>query len=85
MRTRHTCICEDSEAKAKKDSGPRKYGKGYDAVGDDVLGEDEPELSDPGDDGYQNGPQEKDQFNGTGMDYDGITNEEPELEEILSD
>ncbi|KAJ6708637.1 O-FUCOSYLTRANSFERASE 16 [Salix koriyanagi] len=81
----HTCICEDSEAKAKKDSGPRKYGKGYDAVGDDVLGEDEPELSDPGDDGYQNGPQEKDQFNGTGMDYDGITNEEPELEEILSD
>ncbi|KAJ6336416.1 hypothetical protein OIU78_012918 [Salix suchowensis] len=65
--------------------GPRKYGKGYDAVGDDVLGEDEPELSDPGDDGYQNGPQEKDQFNGTGMDYDGITNEEPELEEILSD
>ncbi|KAF9686623.1 hypothetical protein SADUNF_Sadunf02G0008500 [Salix dunnii] len=81
----HTCICEDSEAKAKKDSGPRKYGKGYDALGDDVLGEDEPELSDPGDDGYQNGPQEKDQFNGTGMDYDGITNEEPELEEILSD
>ncbi|XP_061969534.1 O-fucosyltransferase 16-like [Populus nigra] len=77
----HTCICEDSEAKAKKDSGPGKYGKGY----DDVLGDDEPELPDPDDDGYQDGPQEKEQFNGTGMDYDGITNEEPELEEILSD
>jgi len=77
----HTCICEDSEANAKKDSGPGKYGKGY----DDVLGDDEPELPDPDDDGYQDGPQEKEQFNGTGMDYDGITNEEPELEEILSD
>ncbi|XP_011034893.1 PREDICTED: uncharacterized protein At1g04910-like [Populus euphratica] len=77
----HTCICEDSEAKAKKDSGPGKHGKGY----DDVLGDDEPELPDPDDDGYQDGSQEKEQFNGTGMDYDGITNEDPELEEILSD
>ncbi|KAL3593066.1 hypothetical protein D5086_011706 [Populus alba] len=86
----HTCICEDSEAKAKKNSGPRKYGKGYDALGDDIPSDyqnvdDEPELPDPDDDGDQDGSQEKGQFNETGMDYDELSNEEPELEEILSD
>ncbi|KAJ6680926.1 O-FUCOSYLTRANSFERASE 16 [Salix koriyanagi] len=86
----HTCICEDSEAKARKNSGPRKYGKGYDALEDDIPGDyqnvdDEPELPDPDDDGDQDGPQENGQFNETGMDYDELTNEEPELEEILSD
>ncbi|KAG6776661.1 hypothetical protein POTOM_020183 [Populus tomentosa] len=86
----HTCICEDSEAKAKRNSGPRKYGKGYDALGDDIPSDyqnvdDEPELPDPDDDGDQDGSQEKGQFNETGMDYDELSNEEPELEEILSD
>lgn len=86
----HTCICEDSEAKAKKDSGPRKYGKGYDTTFTDALNDyqnvdDELELPDPDDDGDQDGFQGKDLFNDTGLDYDGVTSEEPELEEILSD
>lgn len=86
----HTCICEDSEAKAKKDSGPRKYGKGYNVTGEDNTSEDpniddELELPDPDNDGDQEGPLEEDPFNGTGLDYEGFNSEEPELEEIVSD
>ncbi|KAJ9186360.1 hypothetical protein P3X46_001940 [Hevea brasiliensis] len=86
----HTCICEDSEAKAKKDSGPRKYGKGYNVTGedstnDDLNVDDEPELSEPDNDGDQEGTLEDDPLNGTGLDYEGFNSEEPELEEIVSD
>ncbi|KAF2310213.1 hypothetical protein GH714_007234 [Hevea brasiliensis] len=87
----HTCICEDSsEAKAKKESGPRKYGKGYNATGedstnDDLNVDDEPELPEPDNDGDQEGPLEDDPFNGTGLDYEGFNSEEPELEEMVSD
>ncbi|XP_041017749.1 O-fucosyltransferase 16 [Juglans microcarpa x Juglans regia] len=85
-----TCVCEDSDAKAKRDSGPRKYGKGYnptrkDAVIDDQNVDDEPEWLDMDDDEDQNDPLERGLFNGTGLDYDGATSDEPELEEILSD
>ncbi|KAG7971512.1 hypothetical protein I3843_07G137700 [Carya illinoinensis] len=85
-----TCVCEDSDAKAKRDSGPRKYGKGYsptrkDVVIDDQNVDDEPEWLDMDDDEDQNDPLERGLFNGTGLDYDGATSDEPELEEILSD
>ncbi|KAJ4849800.1 O-fucosyltransferase 16 [Turnera subulata] len=82
----HTCICEDSEAKAKVDFAPRKYGKGNEAMveDDDQNVEDEVET-DPDNDGEDDGPQENGVFNGTGLDYDGFSNEEPELEEIVSD
>ncbi|XP_062165419.1 O-fucosyltransferase 16 [Alnus glutinosa] len=84
-----TCICEASEAKAKKDSGPRKFGKGYDATRKDVVIDDqnvdeEPEWSeDYGED--QNELFERGLFNGTGLDYDGAISDDPELEEMLSD
>ena len=85
-----TCICEDSQAKAKKDSGPRKYGKGYDTtrkddvIIDDQNADDEPEWPDT-DDYDLNVPLEKGLFNGTLLDYDGATSDYGELEEMLSD
>ncbi|ESR48576.1 O-fucosyltransferase 16 [Citrus sinensis] len=86
-----TCICEDSEARTKKDSVPRKYGKGDSLtrkevmVSDDQNDEDDPEWSDPDDDEDQRGLQDKELNNGTVLDYDSIISEEPELEEMLSD
>ncbi|XP_030950896.1 O-fucosyltransferase 16 [Quercus lobata] len=85
-----TCICEDSQAKAKKDSGPRKYGKGYDAprkddvIIDDQNADDEPEWPDT-DDYDLNVSLEKGLFNGTVLDYDGASSDYGELEEMLSD
>lgn len=83
-----TCICEASEAKSKKDSGPRKFGKGYDATRKDVIDDqnvdEEPEWSeDYGED--QTELFERGVFNGTGLDYDGAISDDPELEEMLSD
>ncbi|XAR61558.1 hypothetical protein NMG60_11016014 [Bertholletia excelsa] len=85
------CICEDSEAREKMDSGPRKLGKGNGAerkdVGgavDDQNGDDEPELFDPDDEDDQNGPVGK-AFNITNLDYETLATEEPELDELLSD
>ncbi|KAK2660891.1 hypothetical protein Ddye_007424 [Dipteronia dyeriana] len=87
-----TCICKDSEAKTKKESLPRKYGKDDSAMRKDVIAsddqndDDEPEWPDPTDDEeYQKGLQDRGIYNGTNLDYDGITTEEPELEEMLSD
>ncbi|XP_050227236.1 O-fucosyltransferase 16-like isoform X2 [Mercurialis annua] len=84
----HTCICEDSEAKVKKDSGPRKYGKGHnatveDSTNDETNVDDELDLPDPDNDG--DGPTEDDPFDGAGLDYEGFNSEEPELEELVSD
>ncbi|KAJ8772580.1 hypothetical protein K2173_027757 [Erythroxylum novogranatense] len=86
----HTCICEDSDARAKKDLGPRKFGKWINATEnavpiDDQNVDDELELPEPDNDGDQDGLEENDLFNGTVLDYDGINSEEPELDEILSD
>ncbi|XP_043812684.1 O-fucosyltransferase 16 isoform X2 [Manihot esculenta] len=83
----HTCICEDYEARGIKDSGLRKYGKGYNVTGegstnDDPNVDDEPELPEPDNDGDQEG---LDSLNVTGLDYEGFDSEEPELEEIVSD
>lgn len=87
-----SCICEDVEAKAKRNSGTRKYGKGYNATSkdveeatDDQNGDDDPDWSDPDDEEDQNGLlEEKGANNLTGLDY-GFTPDEPELEEMLSD
>ncbi|KAL5845461.1 hypothetical protein ACOSQ4_011419 [Xanthoceras sorbifolium] len=79
------CICEDSETKKKKESLPRKYGKDV-IVSDDQNDDDEPEWPDPDDEEDQKGLQERGIYNGTSLvDYDSITSEEPELEEMLSD
>ncbi|KAI5353593.1 hypothetical protein L3X38_006487 [Prunus dulcis] len=87
----HTCICEDSQAKVKRDVGPRKYGKGInetrrDEVESDAQNvEDDPEWPDTDEDEDQSGPLDNDMFNRTGVDYDAVSSEEPELEELLSD
>ncbi|XP_057503083.1 O-fucosyltransferase 16-like [Actinidia eriantha] len=87
-----SCICEDTEAKEKTDSGPRKLGKEIGAtrkdvgeVVDDENDDDELEWSDPDDEEDQNAPLDKGLFNRTGLDYDTFSSEEPELEELLSD
>lgn len=86
-----SCICEDSEAKAKRDSRPRKLGKGKDtpAKDEDVVADDQninedPEWSDLDDEDNGDALQESSLFNGTLLDYDAAS-EEPELEDILSD
>lgn len=88
-----SCICEDSVAKAKMESGSRKLGNGNiigkDAAGeeavDDQNNENEPEWSDPEDEEDLSELQGKSLLNGTSMDYDASISEEPELEELLSD
>ncbi|KAF3446883.1 hypothetical protein FNV43_RR12063 [Rhamnella rubrinervis] len=78
------CICEDSAAKS------RKYGKGTATRKDEVASEDqnvddEPEWPDMDEDEDESSPLDKGLFNGTGVDYDAVTTEEPELEDMLSD
>ncbi|KAM7517349.1 hypothetical protein LguiA_006932 [Lonicera macranthoides] len=88
-----SCICEDSVAKAKIESGPRKLGNGNisgkDTAGeeavDDQNNENEPEWSDLEDEEDLSELQGKSLLNGTSMDYDASISEEPELEELLSD
>ncbi|XP_022769335.1 uncharacterized protein At1g04910-like isoform X3 [Durio zibethinus] len=91
-----TCICEDSEAreKAKADSRHRKHGKLDDSSRKDVMlshdqndyvYNDEPEWPDLDDGEDQSGPQEKRLYNVTGLDYDAVISDEPELEVMLSD
>lgn len=86
-----TCICEDTEAKTKKESLPRKFGKDESATrtyvieNDDQNDDDEPEWLDPDDDEEQKGLQDRDINNGTSLDYDGLSSDDPELEEMLSD
>ncbi|KAJ0086052.1 hypothetical protein Patl1_09418 [Pistacia atlantica] len=86
------CICEDTVLKAKSDSLPRKVGKEMehaeskkDIISDDQNDDDELELSDMDDYEDQRGFPEKGLYNGTALDYDAVTSEEPELEEMLSD
>ncbi|KAM1012212.1 hypothetical protein ACFX13_043098 [Malus domestica] len=87
----YTCICEDSQAKAKRDVGPRKYGKSNNITRKDEVEfhaqnmEDDPEWPDTDEDEYESGPLDNDLLNRTGVDYDAFNSEEPELEEMLSD
>ncbi|XP_059636586.1 O-fucosyltransferase 16 [Cornus florida] len=83
-----SCICEDSEAKVKMDSGPRKLGKEQSATREDVGDQnvdDEPEWSDMEDEENHIDLLGKSMFNETSLDYDASTSEPPELEELLSD
>lgn len=86
-----TCICEDSQAKVKRDVDPRKYGKGSNVTRKDEVevdvqnSEDDPEWPDTDEDEDLSVPLENDQFDRLGVDYDAINSEEPEVEELLSD
>ncbi|KAK9740128.1 hypothetical protein RND81_03G013700 [Saponaria officinalis] len=83
-----TCICEDTNAKAKRDAGLRKFGMGKDSrkgeETDDRDIDDDIEVTDPDFDDDVTSP-EKRSMNDTTVDYDGITSDEPELEDLLSD
>ncbi|CAN1163176.1 O-fucosyltransferase 16 [Linum perenne] len=84
----HTCICEGSEGKNRKESPPRKLGKGYNSTAGDNDSQNmdgEPELTDPDTDDDQDVLDEMTVFNSTALDYDGFNNEEHEFEDLLSD
>ncbi|KAJ9542147.1 hypothetical protein OSB04_028653 [Centaurea solstitialis] len=81
-----TCICEDTEAKAKLETLPRKFGKNnldLDEVDQDI--ENEPESSDQEEDDDLIGPQFQHLVNDTSVEDDSSISESPELEELLSD
>ncbi|XP_024986256.1 O-fucosyltransferase 6-like [Cynara cardunculus var. scolymus] len=83
-----TCICEDTEAKSKLETLPRKFGKSnldLDEVVADQDIENEPESSDQDEDDDLIGPQFQHLVNDTSMDDDSLISESPELEELLSD
>lgn len=84
-----TCICEDTEAKSKFETLPRKFGKSnseLDQVADaDQDVENEQELSDQDEDGDLIGAQFQHLVNDTSVDDDTLMTELPELEELLSD
>ncbi|KAL8128754.1 LOW QUALITY PROTEIN: hypothetical protein V2J09_017909, partial [Rumex salicifolius] len=87
-----TCICEDTDALEKRNSkrGARKIGKGKsptrrEAEDDEYHNaEDDMEWIDPDYDA-DNGFHEQHSLNGTELDYDGVTTDEPELEDMVSD
>ncbi len=88
------CICEDSEAKTRAMTNS-KSGKFEDATGQEVSFTDriddysdndfDPEWVDPDDDGDQGNALENTGDDGTILDDDKATSDEPELEEIVSD
>lgn len=81
------CICEDTEAKSKLETLPRKFGKtnsDFDEVVDQDA-ENEHELSDQDEDDDLIGTQFQHLVNDTIVDDDPLISETPELEELLSD
>lgn len=82
-----TCVCENSDARLKS---LRKFGAGKESTrreGEDTEdhdGDDDAEVTDPDSDGDVI-LQERRPVNETTFDYDGISSDEPELEDILSD
>ncbi|CAJ2642858.1 O-fucosyltransferase 16 isoform X2 [Trifolium pratense] len=90
-----TCICEDSVAKAAKNSDSRKFSKD-DAIKKDVADEvdvddndndndDDIDNDNDDDDDDQNDLTDNAMFNETMSDYETLNFEGPELEEIISD
>ncbi|XP_076948561.1 O-fucosyltransferase 16-like [Bidens hawaiensis] len=83
-----SCICEDTEAKSKLETLPRKFGK-TDADSDEVHvdqdTDNEPELSDQDEDDDLIGSQFQHVVNDTSVDDDPLLSDSPELEELLSD
>nr|GEW69748.1 GDP-fucose protein O-fucosyltransferase [Tanacetum cinerariifolium] len=84
-----TCISEDTEAKSRSETLPRKFGKANidsDEVVADQDIDNEPEASDQDkDDDDLMGPQFLQSVNETNVDDDPSVSELPELEELLSD
>jgi hypothetical protein len=90
-----TCICEDTEAKAKAQLESRKLGKknkstnkdaAVTVTNDDQTEEDDPDWSEPDYEEEQSDLQDRGLYNGTSLDYDDpSTSDEPELEAMLSD
>ncbi|XP_022132837.1 uncharacterized protein At1g04910 [Momordica charantia] len=86
------CICEDAKPHVKSDPAPRKYGKSditprrdETTTVDEPNNDYEPEWPDLDEEEEQVDFQDKGPFNTTGLDYDAMNSEEPELEEMLSD
>ncbi|GKA01071.1 hypothetical protein Tco_0673736 [Tanacetum coccineum] len=83
-----TCICEDTEAKSRSETLPRKFGKANidsdEVVADEDI-ENEPEVSDQDEDDDLMGQQFLQSVNETNVDDDPSVSESPELEELLSD
>lgn len=88
------CICENSEVRALRDANLRKYGMGKDPArkeGEET--DDHDQYHDPDDyidwaEPDSDGEmllQERQPANETMLDYDGMSTEEPELEDMLSD
>ena len=87
-----SCICEDSDAKAKVDSLSRKFGKengvrkeDVDTAADDENMDDEPEVSDGDGDEDPDDLPTNILLNGTASDYEASLLDNPELDELLSD
>ncbi|CAI9117075.1 OLC1v1018399C1 [Oldenlandia corymbosa var. corymbosa] len=88
-----TCICEDTEAKAKAEAQPRKFGKDKVEQKEEPLGgladsenvDDEPEWVEFEDDEDASDLRPKILPNGTAVDYEASLVEEPELDLLLSD
>ncbi|KAI3464706.1 hypothetical protein Pfo_021369 [Paulownia fortunei] len=87
-----SCICENSEAKTKMDSVPKEPGKGsfpikrdVDVAVQDQNMNDELEWSDPEDEDDLTSQQGNTLYNETSLEYDTLSSEEPELDELLSD
>lgn len=87
-----SCICEDSEAKAMKDSGNRKIIKRSDTVkeepesmADDLDIDSEPDWFEQEDEDQDDSLAGRGQLNETTLDYDSGNSDEPELDELLSD
>ncbi|KAK6131383.1 hypothetical protein DH2020_034868 [Rehmannia glutinosa] len=83
------CICENSEAKTKMDSVPKEPGKGSipnkrdaDVAVEDQNMNDDLEWSDPED---EDDLTRNNLHNETNLDYDTLSSDEPELDELLSD
>ncbi|GAB2210446.1 hypothetical protein Droror1_Dr00015712 [Drosera rotundifolia] len=85
-----TCICENSDAKLRKDSRSRKFGlekiqtKVEAEDSDDHNLDDDFEGTDADYDGDHSGLQDTQKSNGTIVD-DDVNSDEPELEDMLSD
>ncbi|XP_057531627.1 O-fucosyltransferase 16 isoform X2 [Amaranthus tricolor] len=87
------CICEISDAKAMRDASLRKYGMGKDPARkeldtEDHDADDDMEVTDPDTDGdvlFHEKQPANETLGETMLDYDGISTDEPELEDMLSD
>lgn len=81
------CICEHKDAKSMRDASLRKFGTGKDRKEGDEFedhdGDDDLEAIDPDTDGDV--LLERHPANETMFDYDGMSTDEPELEDMLSD